>query len=98
RTPPAETRRERSRRPCLHAHTITACVPTPHRRPVLASCNVHPLPGRELSRSEQRTHNPPVVGSSPTRPTCSYIHVDHGRVDRVVDRVALTALPLMSWQ
>src|SRR6202012_4054191 len=37
RSTPAETRRERSRRPCLHAHTITAFLPTPPRRAVLAA-------------------------------------------------------------
>jgi hypothetical protein len=36
------------------------------------------------------SHNPPVVGSSPTRPTCDFIRIPGQVVDRVVNVMAGT--------
>jgi hypothetical protein len=39
---------------------------------------------------DRTSHNPPVVGSSPTRPTCDFIRIPGQVVDRVVNVTAGT--------
>ena len=53
--------------------------------------------GRVRAAAERASHNPPAVGSSPTRPTCGFTRIHSRSVDRIVDRCRWSDVPSMSW-